>query len=146
MDDTTQVRLQKLTRTHCLELLRTAPVGRIGVSIGPLPAVLPVNFVLLDGRIVFRTIPGTKLDAAAANVVVAFEVDSYAADGSSGWSVVVQGMCSEITDPADLAALAEVPLRSWAYGADTANRWARIETTFISGRRFSHQPTRVHGL
>jgi uncharacterized protein len=118
--------------------MRTAPIGRIGVSIGPLPAVLPVTFVLLDERIVYRTIPGTKLAAAAANAVVAFEVDSYAANGTSGWSVLVQGKCSEITDPADLAALAEVPLRPWAYGAAIANRWVRIEATFISGRRFSN--------
>lgn len=59
--------VEKLTRAQCLELIATVPVGRIGVSIRALPVILPVNFVLVGENIVFRTIPGTKLDAAAAN-------------------------------------------------------------------------------
>ena len=52
-----------------------APLGRVGVSGGALPSVLPVNF-RFDGRqILIRTGVGTKLDAAVANAVVAFEVD-----------------------------------------------------------------------
>jgi nitroimidazol reductase NimA-like FMN-containing flavoprotein (pyridoxamine 5'-phosphate oxidase superfamily) len=74
-------------------LLVTAPVGRIAVTIGALPAILPVNFALVGAHIVIRTVPGTKLDAAIRRAIVAFEVDSYAADGSSGWSVLIQGHC-----------------------------------------------------
>ena len=86
----------------------------------------------------FRTIPGTKLDAAAANTVVAFQVDSYAPDGTSGWSILVQGVSSEITDPADLLALADIPLRAWAFDIRVATRLVRIESSFVSGRRFRH--------
>ena len=67
---------------------------------------------------------------------MAFEVDSYAPDGSSGWSVLVQGFCSEITDPAQRAALAESPLRAWAFDAGVAARFVRIEMSFVNGRRF----------
>jgi nitroimidazol reductase NimA-like FMN-containing flavoprotein (pyridoxamine 5'-phosphate oxidase superfamily) len=130
------MRLETLTRGECLELMATVPVGRIGVSIGALPVILPVNFALVDGSIVIRTVPGTKLDAAARHAVVAFEVDSYAADGSSGWSVLVQGFCAEVTDPAERTALAGRASRAWAFDDGVAQRFVRIETSFVNGRRF----------
>jgi uncharacterized protein len=131
-----RVSLETLDRRECLKLLATEPVGRIGVSIGALPAILPVNFALVGDYIVIRTVPGTKLDAAARRSVVAFEVDSYAPDGSSGWSVLVQGVCSEVDDPAERAALAPSGPRPWAFDAGIANRFVRIEVSFVNGRRF----------
>jgi len=84
-------------REECLALLATRQVGRLGVSNEALPAILPVNFHLLNDRIIVRTVPGTKLDAAVAQAVVAFEVDNYDLEGSWGWSVLVQGVGTEIT-------------------------------------------------
>ena len=139
--DTAQLTMEELTRAQCLELMATVLVGRIGVSVRALPVVLPVNFILVGENIVFRTIPGTKLDAATAKAVVAFEVDSYAPDGTSGWSVLVQGVSSEITDPGELLALAGIPLQAWALDDRTAARLVRIESSFISGRRFHHRQT-----
>jgi uncharacterized protein len=136
-----RVTLETLDRAECLRLLETAPVGRIGVGIGGLPAVLPVNFTVVGDRIVFRTVPGTKLDAATAHAVVAFEVDDYAADGSSGWSVMVQGLCAEVVDPAERALLAASPLRAWAFD-DAATRFVRIDLSFVTGRRFRRHTDR----
>jgi uncharacterized protein len=131
------VKLETLDRGECLALMATIPVGRISVSIGALPVILPVNFVLMGASIVFRTVPGTKLDAATKRAVVAFEVDQYASDGSSGWSVLVQGVCSEITDPAELAKLDASLLRAWAFDDGAAQRFVRIEASFVNGRRFA---------
>ena len=50
----------------CLRLLATRRLGRIGITVQALPVMLPVDFRVLDQAIVFRTIPGTKLDAATA--------------------------------------------------------------------------------
>lgn len=111
-------------------------MGRIGVSIGALPVILPVNFAVVGDRIVIRTVPGTKLDAATIHAVVAFEVDDYAPDGSSGWSVMVQGICTEVVDPGELEALAASPLRAWAFDGGVATRLVRIDLSFVSGRRF----------
>lgn len=128
--------LETLDRGECLRLLATVPVGRIGVSIGALPAILPVNFALVGDSIVIRTVPGTKLDAATRRAVVAFEADSYAADGTSGWSVLVQGNCSEVVDAAERAALRAGTLRAWAFGDGVAERFVRIDLSFVNGRRF----------
>jgi nitroimidazol reductase NimA-like FMN-containing flavoprotein (pyridoxamine 5'-phosphate oxidase superfamily) len=65
------VRLETLDRDECLRLLATVPVGRIGLSIGALPAILPVNFAMVGSSIVIRTVVGSKLDAATRHAVVA---------------------------------------------------------------------------
>ena len=106
--------LEVLSRQDCLQLLDRAHVGRIAVSIGALPVVLPVNFALLDGDILIRTGRGTKLDAAATNAVVAFEVDGVDAFYHTGWSVLVQGIAEEITDNDELERAKAVPSSLWA--------------------------------
>jgi len=58
-------RLESLNRNCCPELIATVPIDRIGITIRTLPDILPVNFALVGEKIVFRIIPGTKLDAAA---------------------------------------------------------------------------------
>ncbi len=127
--------IDELARDECLRLLASTPVGRVGVTIDALPAVLPVNFVVSDGAVVFRTVPGTKLDAATAGAVVAFEADGYGTDADPhGWSVLVRGVAREITEPDELAAARALPLESWAWDGG-ADRFVRIELTVLTGRR-----------
>ena len=128
-----------LSRAQCLGLLATGRVGRVGLSVGALPAVLPVNYALHGERVVFRTVPGTKLDAALARSVVAFEVDSYDPEGAWGWSVLVQGMAAEVSAPAELAEVRRLQLRAWAF-PDGAQRVVAVPITFVSGRGFGALP------
>lgn len=128
--------LAELTRAECLSLLATQPVGRLGVTIQALPAILPVNFALLRGRIIIRTVAGSKLEAAVAQCVVAFEVDSYHPSGGSGWSVLVRGRAREITDPRDLADIAGLALPIWVPQDGAASRFLQIEPAQVTGRRF----------
>ena len=131
---------QQLTGAECLRLLASVPVGRLGVTIDALPAVLPVNFVVSDGAVLFRTVPGTKLDTATAGAVVAFEVDGFGTtDNPGGWSVLVRGVARELVDPVELAAARELPLESWAWEGG-ADRFVRIEPTVLTGRRVVGAP------
>jgi hypothetical protein len=57
---------------------------------------------------------GTKLDAALSHAIVAFEADGYERDGSSGWSVMVQGQADPLTGQGRLAEVEGKGLRSWA--------------------------------
>lgn len=125
--------LEVLGREECLRLLATATIGRIAVTCRSLPTVLPVNFLLDDERILLRTGVGSKLDAATQNAVVAFEADDFDPMYHSGWSVVVTGVTSEITDPDDLATLPSAPLARWAPYGD--GRIVAISTELVSGRR-----------
>jgi nitroimidazol reductase NimA-like FMN-containing flavoprotein (pyridoxamine 5'-phosphate oxidase superfamily) len=124
--------LEKLSRSECMRLLESASIGRVGVSIGALPVILPVNFAVVDGDIIIRTGAGTKLDAAAINLVVAFEVDGFDPVWHSGWSVLVQGLAKVVADPGELQRLRRLRLAPWT-GID--GHFVRIATQFLSGRR-----------
>jgi nitroimidazol reductase NimA-like FMN-containing flavoprotein (pyridoxamine 5'-phosphate oxidase superfamily) len=125
--------LELLDEDVCFELLAQAEVGRLALSIGALPAVFPVNYVLDDGSVVFRTAPGTKLTAAINGAVVAFEVDEFQSQLRSGWSVLAVGRASVVTDPAELGRLAHLHISPWA-GGD--RQWVvRVPVEMISGRR-----------
>jgi len=127
--------IHALTPDDCLQLLKTVPVGRVGVTIDALPVVLPLNFVVNDETIVFPTVPGTKLDAATAGMVVALEADNYGTSTEPwGWSVLVRGVAEEITDPTELRSVRSLPLASWAFDG-SADRYMKIQPTIVSGRR-----------
>jgi nitroimidazol reductase NimA-like FMN-containing flavoprotein (pyridoxamine 5'-phosphate oxidase superfamily) len=123
--------LEVLDRADCLDLLRSATIGRISITSGALPVILPVNFVVSDECILFRTSPGTKLDAATRNAVVAFEVDDFDRFGHSGWSVVVVGITREV-DPPDHVRRA---IPRWAPSDD--GRVVSIDIESVSGRRLN---------
>jgi nitroimidazol reductase NimA-like FMN-containing flavoprotein (pyridoxamine 5'-phosphate oxidase superfamily) len=126
-------RLVQLSRDECLRLLATAPVGRVALSMGALPVVLPVNFVLDGESVVFRTGEGTKHEAAVSNTVVAFEVDQIDPLYHSGWSVLVTGVANVVTAPTEVTRLAALPLRPWADGQ--RGYYVRISGDRITGRR-----------
>jgi len=129
------VELQTLSPNECAALLAEGSIGRVGVSVGALPVVLPVNYAVLDGDVVIRTGAGTKLDAALVGAVVAFEIDSVDPIYHGGWSVMVQGRAQEVLDPGELRRVQALPLRPWADG--NRDRFVRISTERISGRRIS---------
>lgn len=81
-----------------------------------MPAAHPVNYLLDDEEIVFRTGDGAKLAAAARGVVVGFQVDEIDVQRRSGWSVLGVGEAYEIQDPARLAALADRLPTPWPPG------------------------------
>jgi uncharacterized protein len=122
--------LEVLDRADCVRLLRTAFLGRIGISAGALPMILPVNFRVEGDRILFRTGVGTKLDAATRNAVVAFEADDIDPMYHSGWSVVVTGVAREVADPDDRAVYTTP---RWAPGQ--SERLVQVSIDEISGRR-----------
>lgn len=125
--------VELLTELQCHDLLAQSEVGRVGVSVGALPAIFPVNYRVIDGHIVFRTAPGTKLSAAAAGSVVAFEVDHFDAAARSGWSVLAVGRAEVVHDLATTFQVIDSQLEPFAGGCRTSI--VRIEPSFISGRR-----------
>lgn len=134
-DEARHMTLEPLSVEECCRLLATEKVGRVGISVRALPVVLPVNYSLLDGDIVIRTGAGTKLDAALSGAVVAFEIDGTDPMYHSGWSVLVQGRASEMTDASQVARARELPLRPWAPGM--RDHYVRIAPERISGRRLA---------
>jgi nitroimidazol reductase NimA-like FMN-containing flavoprotein (pyridoxamine 5'-phosphate oxidase superfamily) len=135
MPTSSTIHFEEMPPQDCLVLLNLAYVGRVGVSVHALPVILPVNYVMHEGDVVFRVGAGTKLAAATSGTVVAFEVDHHDPQGITGWSVLLQGRTEEIDDPAELARVRELPLHSWALDG-AADHYVRLHPTMMSGRRF----------
>lgn len=130
-------RMEELTRPECLSYLQDHHLGRLAFvdKVGLLPLITPVNYLLHEDTVVFRTDPGSKLTAAILGAPVAFEVDGVDPHHKTGWSVVVRARAEEVTDDAELTRLRESSLDSWAPGAKT--HYVRIRPGQISGRRIS---------
>jgi hypothetical protein len=122
--------LEVLSTRECLRLLESANLGRIAITSGALPVILPINYRVDGDRILFRTSPGTKLDAATHNAVVAFEVDHVDPVYHSGWSVMVTGIATDVEE-GSADDLWTIP--RWAPGPE--ERLVAISINQISGRR-----------
>jgi nitroimidazol reductase NimA-like FMN-containing flavoprotein (pyridoxamine 5'-phosphate oxidase superfamily) len=125
--------LEVLGEAEAWSLLASQPVGRLAVAIRNHPDIFPVNYLVDDHTIVFRTDPGVKLAAATAGSSVAFEADHYEPSTGAGWSVVVTGEAREVKKLDDQVRIEKLPLVPAAAGRK--NRWVRIHPLSISGRR-----------
>lgn len=126
--------LEVVLPDECLRLLvaHSPNVGRVGLIVDGRPLVLPVNYVMVDDAVVFRTGRGAKLVAATERAAVAFEVDAIDASWEEGWSVVVQGRAELVEDDDEIARLDRLPLRAWV-PAERAQH-VRIVPEQITGR------------
>jgi uncharacterized protein len=152
-DQLSRKTMHNLTVRQCVELLAQHNLGRLAflAKVGVMPLIIPVNYVIDQDTVVFRSDPGSKLTAAILGAPVAFEVDGgYNERDQTGWSVVVHGHAEEVTDPAELARLEQLPLVPWAPGAKA--HYVRVRPGQVNGRRISltrinlsHFPARWFG-
>jgi uncharacterized protein len=130
-----RVRWLELTKSECFELLAGERLGRLAFVDERGPVVLPVNFVLDNHVVIIRTGEGAKLDAASHGDRVAFEVDRIDAGTGAGWSVLVRGEATEVTDRSELTRLRKLPLNPLAPGRKS--HFVRILPAVVTGRRIS---------
>jgi uncharacterized protein len=123
-----------LSIDDCWQLLRDHELGRLAVSIANHPDIFPVNYVVDEEAIVFRTAAGTKLAAAVLGYGVAFEIDGYDADAGEAWSVVVKGTAVQIEGWLDKDRAERLPLFPW--NSAPKYDFVHIVAEEISGRRF----------
>jgi len=134
--------MQWILRDECLELLAGDVVGRLAVVTGRAPVIFPVNYILDGSDIVFRTDPGTKLDAGP-RAPACFEIDEVDRETHTGWSVVATGRLEEITtyDSETWKRVHALPVEPWAKGGKA--HWMRLIPDRITGRRIG--PARPRG-
>ena len=125
-----------LPETACWEALAAAPLGRLAVCAGGEVDVFPVNFVVTEETVCFRTAPGSKLAALVAHPAVAFEVDGF--DEDAAWSVVVKGTAHEVASRDELERLELLALDPWI--PTLKYRWVRISPSQVSGLVFRRGP------
>jgi uncharacterized protein len=129
--------VRHLTRQECLTALRDARVGRLAVSQGALPLILPVNHALQGANIFFRARQGGVLDRTCRNTVVAFEVDGYDDHSMNGWSVVVVGVAN-VQGGGEWLRAAELGLAG--IGTSDGSVFVKIVPGTITGREVGTDP------
>lgn len=126
----------EMTADECWHLLRHAEVGRLAVSVRDDVDIFPLNFVVSDGAIYFRTSPGSKLAELTANPRVALEADRY--DDITAASVIVKGVAERLETQSEIDDADQLELHPWI--PTLKYRWVRVVPTRITGRRFTRGP------
>ena len=123
--------LREIAEAECIELLGSHQVGRVAYCDDLGPVVLPVNYVLDRGTVLFQTSPHSTLARHMKATSASFQIDEYDDNNKSGWSVLVRGDAAYV-DSTDLPDRDERPI-AWAEGQRTLH--VRITPHDISGRR-----------
>ena len=101
------------------------------------PVVLPVNYVVDSGTVLFRTSPYSSIGRHMPTSQAAFQVDEVEDVTSGTWSVLVQGPASFV-NAADLPAPAGRP-SPWREWEGSQSLHVRITPRLISGRRLESE-------
>lgn len=119
---------QTMTADECRRLLAAADIGRVAISAGALPFVLPVHYTLQGDQLLLRTPGHHEVSSSIDGQVVGFEADRIDLVHGVGWSVSVTGTVHIVqrTEPTE-------PVHRWfSDGAVLA-----MDTDVIVGHRIS---------
>jgi nitroimidazol reductase NimA-like FMN-containing flavoprotein (pyridoxamine 5'-phosphate oxidase superfamily) len=131
--------VELLDEAECQRLIAVGGVGRIGYTGRFGPTILPVNYALHEGTILFRTGQHSPLGEDLrtgiehAESKVAFEIDETNAATREGWSVLVQGSAHLVDSEAERASIVRSGAEPWAGGEKEL--FVRIIPNRITGRR-----------
>jgi hypothetical protein len=131
--------LHHLDEAECLRLISPGGIGRIAYAGRYGLTVLPVNYKLHEGAIVFRTAQDSptgedlQTGIAHAEYQVAFEIDEIDLYTREGWSVLIHGPAHQMTTDAERAAVEQSGVVPWPGGQ--REHAIRITPTRITGRR-----------
>jgi nitroimidazol reductase NimA-like FMN-containing flavoprotein (pyridoxamine 5'-phosphate oxidase superfamily) len=134
----TDAALHELGEEECLGLISPGGVGRVAFNGSHGPTILPVNYRVVDGAIVFRTRTGGAMDEDLRTgiedleIKIAFEVDEIDLTRHEGWSVLVQGPVHHVADD-EVRWAADPQVQPWAGG--TRDHYVRVTPLRITGRR-----------
>jgi nitroimidazol reductase NimA-like FMN-containing flavoprotein (pyridoxamine 5'-phosphate oxidase superfamily) len=131
--------VEELTEAESMRLIEQSEVGRIGYTGRFGPVVLPVNFKVVNGAVVFRTETDSALaedlrtGIPGAEYEVAFEIDAMDAATRTGWSVMVQGGVHYVDDEATRERLLHAGIVPWVGGRKC--QFLRVAPMHVTGRR-----------
>jgi nitroimidazol reductase NimA-like FMN-containing flavoprotein (pyridoxamine 5'-phosphate oxidase superfamily) len=126
-----RAQVEELAESECLDLLGTKRVGRVAHNDPDGPVVVPVNYVLQDGMVLFRISPYSRLADRLRDGSASFQVDHVDEDARTGWSVLVRGHAARAKGW-ELPESDERPT-PWAEG--NRNLHVRLSPHHISGVR-----------
>lgn len=121
--------------------LSSVALGRLVTSFGGQLEIFPVNFVVQDRTVLFRTAEGTKLFTTVMNEKVLFEADDHTV--AEGWSVIVRGTARLLTGAEEIQEADRAGLMPWV--PTEKLRYVRVTPTELTARHFTFGPEPQHG-
>jgi uncharacterized protein len=125
-----------LSESESWNLLTGVALGRLVTSVDDQTEIFPINFVVQNRTVLFRTAEGTKLISSAINKRVLFEADDH--NVSEGWSVIVKGIARTLRTDDEIRQAERAQLLPWT--ATLKLHYVRVIPTSITGRRFRFGP------
>jgi nitroimidazol reductase NimA-like FMN-containing flavoprotein (pyridoxamine 5'-phosphate oxidase superfamily) len=125
-----------LSESESWNLLASVALGRLVTTVDGETEIFPVNFVVQNRTVLFRTAEGTKLISAAINNNVVFEADDH--NVVEGWSVIVRGVARTPRTDEELTQAERAQVLPWT--ATVKQHYVRVVPTRITGRRFRFGP------
>jgi nitroimidazol reductase NimA-like FMN-containing flavoprotein (pyridoxamine 5'-phosphate oxidase superfamily) len=141
----TEAVLETLDEAECLRLIAPGGIGRLVFSGEWDLTVLPVNYQMYNGSILFRTAQNSgaeedlRTGITHAEYRVAFEVDNFDMQAREGWSVLIQGPAHHLDAEDERAAALAAGVEPWPGGQ--REHFIEIRPARITGRRIRHRPT-----
>lgn len=123
---------------RCRRLLRTHELGRLAIRRGDTVDIFPINYLVFDDQLYFRSAPGSKLMDLTESPNIAFEIDGRS--GRQLWSVVVHGVARRLSADEEIERSGIQSLQT-AQGGEKVN-YVTIRIDEISGREFVGTPRR----
>ncbi|MEX5301871.1 pyridoxamine 5'-phosphate oxidase family protein [Kocuria sabuli] len=126
--------IKTLDKDTVWRLLAEHPFGRLAVEAAGLVDIFPVNYVVHQHKLYFRTAQGSKLSSLIVNDQVAFEIDEVSEEHVVR-SVVVHGKARRLETRAEIDAAEELPLKPWA--PTLKYNFVVIDVETATGREFT---------
>jgi uncharacterized protein len=130
-----KARVEELAEAECLQLLDSRQVGRVAYNDAEGPVVMPVNYTVADGMILFRVAPYSQLADRLRDGPASFQVDHVDEEARAGWSVLVRGHAAR----AKGWELPELDDRPTPWAAGDRNLHVRLSPHHITGVRLVHE-------
>jgi nitroimidazol reductase NimA-like FMN-containing flavoprotein (pyridoxamine 5'-phosphate oxidase superfamily) len=128
--------VRELTIEECWEFLGSQELGRLAFRLVDDVHIAPVNYVVDDRTLLFRTDAGDKLFGVELGAGVAFEVDEVV--GETACSVVVRGTARRLPENEEHRA-DQLPLHTWV--GMPKYYVVEVRPEEVTGRRFDlHRP------
>ena len=125
---------RELTHTECWKILGTSGIGHLALRSYPVGVdIMPINYLIADRQLFFRSAPGTKLEDLVQHPHVAVQVERL--DDGNWFSVVLKGPAQRLASDEDIERSGILDLIP-AQRGDKFN-YVRVIPDAITGRTFA---------
>ena len=123
-----------LTEAECWTLLSSRGTGRVAYQDNGRVLVFPVNYVVHDKAVYFRTAREGVLGGGLDYRNASFQIDEHDALRMDGWSVLLSGRAAAVDDSDLLTALWGRRMAE-PWGGGQRDVFIGIEPAMVTGRR-----------